>query len=375
VTTQSLAGGLEPDPSLRPVPWRRMAWVTWRHHWLTLAGVVAVLGAVAVYLLITGLPMHHAYAAVAACRPASSPTCQQVAHDFLSTYVHGVLVTAGLLQAIPVLIGTFAGAPVLAREFETGTFRYAWTQGFGRSRWAVAKLAPLAVAVTVAAAALSLLFSRYYQPIIGAGGGDSPPLAATIFDLRGVALPAWTLAAFAIGALAGTVVRRVVPAISVTLALWIGLAVLTGAYLRPHYEAPVVSTNPNAPAGALVLTQGPLRDGKPASLDTINQTLAPVEVQALTLDLFHPGPATPPSFGDPLRYLLQHGYKQFTTYQPGSRFWPFQRIEGSWLLALALILITATVWLVHAARPEHPPYTESPGRQTRRLSLPHVEVF
>ena len=33
---------------------------------------------------------------------------------------------------------------MLARELETGTFRYAWTQGFGRWRWTLAKLAPLA---------------------------------------------------------------------------------------------------------------------------------------------------------------------------------------------------------------------------------------
>ncbi|MGD0605948.1 MAG: hypothetical protein ABSA53_20450 [Streptosporangiaceae bacterium] len=33
---------------------------------------------------------------------------------------------------VPALIGAFAGAPVLARELETGTFRYAWTLGSGR---------------------------------------------------------------------------------------------------------------------------------------------------------------------------------------------------------------------------------------------------
>ncbi len=27
------------DTSLRPVPWRRMAWVTWRQHRIALAGV------------------------------------------------------------------------------------------------------------------------------------------------------------------------------------------------------------------------------------------------------------------------------------------------------------------------------------------------
>ncbi len=50
-----------------------------------------------------------------------------------------------LLQAVPALIGAFLGAPVLARELETGTFRYAWTQGFGRWRWTLAKLVSLAV--------------------------------------------------------------------------------------------------------------------------------------------------------------------------------------------------------------------------------------
>ena len=346
MTTQTMPAPPNPHATLRPLPWRRMAWVAWRQHRLALAGVVAVFGAPAVYLLISGLPLHHAYAAVTACRPAGSATCRQVAQNFLNAHVHGVLVTAGLLQAIPALIGAFVGAPVLAREFETGTFRYAWTQGFGRTRWTIAKLAPLATAVTVAAAAFSVLFSWYYQPIIGAGGGDSSPLAPTIFDLRGVALPAWTLAAFAIGALAGILIRRVTPAMFATLAVWVGLAVLTGAYLRPHYEASLVTHNANAPADALVINQGLSRGGKPASLDMINQTLRPVGVEAITAEVFRAGPSTPAGFGDPMQYLTAHGYTQSTTYQPASRFWPFQWIEGSWLLALSLLLIATTVWRV-----------------------------
>ena len=46
------------------------------------------------------------------------------------------------------------------------------------------------------------------------------------------------------------------------------------------------------------------------------------------------------------QYLAQHGYTQWTSYQPASRFWPFQWIEGGWLLALSVLLIAATVWLV-----------------------------
>jgi hypothetical protein len=333
------------DARLRPLPWRRMAWVTWRQHRLALAGVVALFGAAAAYLLVTGLPMHDAYAAVAGCRPAGSDFCNRVVNDFLRTYAPGVGVTFGLLQAIPALIGAFAGAPLLAREFETGTFRYAWTQGFGRARWTVAKLTPLAVGIAIASAAFSVLVSWYVKPIIDAGDNNGP-LYPTLFDLSGVALAAWTLAAFAIGLFAGILVRRVVPAMFATIASWSALAYVTGAFLRAHYLAPVVTSSPNIPIGAWIINQGWFKGGNPAGVDTINQILAPVDVRVVTPNLFQPGPATPANLGDPVQYLIQHGLTQLTTYQPASRFWTFQWIEGGWLLALSLILIAATVWMV-----------------------------
>ena len=60
------------------------------------------------------------------------------------------------------------------------------------------------------------------------------------------------------------------------------------------------------------------------------------------------------------QYLVQHGYTQLTTYQPASRFWPFQWIEGGWLLALSVLLIAATVWLVRRRS----------GLNTRAATLP-----
>ena len=57
------------DASLRPLPWRRMAWVTWRHHRIALGGVAVFLGALAVWLWIAGLQLHHAYAAAARLSP------------------------------------------------------------------------------------------------------------------------------------------------------------------------------------------------------------------------------------------------------------------------------------------------------------------
>jgi ABC-type transport system involved in multi-copper enzyme maturation permease subunit len=322
-----------------------MAWITWRQHRLALAGVAVLFGVAGVYLLITGLVMHHAYGAVAACHPAGKFICMQLANNFLGTYAPGVGPVLGLLQVIPALIGAFVGAPVLARELETGTFRYTWTQGFGRVRWAVAKVVPLAVAVTVAAGAFSVLVSWYVQPLFGAGDSNGP-LYPTVFDLRGVALAAWTLAAFAIGVLAGILIRRVIPAMFATIAAWGGLAFVAGAFLRQHYAAALVTTSLNVRAGAWLISRGWFRGGQPASLAMINQTLRPIDIQAVTPGLFQPGPTARASLGDPALYLIHHGYTQLTVYQPVSRFWAFQWIEGGWLLALSLLLIAATVWLV-----------------------------
>ena len=50
--------------------------------------------------------------------------------------------------------------------------------------------------------------------------------------------------------------------------------------------------------------------------------------------------------GNPLLCMAQHGFTFWTSYQPASRFWPFQWIEGGWLLALSVLLLAVTVWLV-----------------------------
>jgi len=322
-----------------------MAWITWRQHRLTLAGVGVLLGAAAAYVLVSGVRMHHAYAAALACHPASSDVCHQVVNDFFNKYASDAAVAAGLLHVTPAVIGAFAAAPVLAREFETGTFRYAFTQGFGRVRWTIAKLAPLAVLVTAASAAFSVLFSWSYEPIIGTRGYGPGPLEPSVFDLRGVTFAAWTLAAFAIGAAAGVFIRRVIPAMFATLAVTAGLTLGTGLYLRRHYEPALVSTDPSIAPPDWVLSQSWTKDGKPASLFMIDGALHPVGVQALTLERFQPGPGTPDNF-DPVQYLSHHGFTQVTTYQPASRFWTFQWIEGGWLLAVALILVAVTVWRV-----------------------------
>jgi len=304
-------------------------------------------GALAAWLWIAGLQLHHAYAAAAACHPSSSAACQNLIAAFQSTNV--ILKGGFVLQPVPALIGAFVGAPMLARELETGTFRYAWTQGFGRRRWTVAKLVLVGVAVAAIAGAFSVLVSWYYQPYLASGNGavfSSPsPLSPGLFDLRGVTFAAWTLAIFAIGALAGMLIRRIVPAIVATLAAYTGLALLAGNVLRQHYLTPLVAKGSNLPGSAWVTSEWWTKGGKVAFSGRPSVHL----LQQLCPASFVPGPgggiAVRGAFS-PTTCLVRHGYTQWSDYQPASHYWPFQWIEGGWLLALSVLLIAVTVWLV-----------------------------
>jgi uncharacterized protein YneF (UPF0154 family) len=341
----------EDDAGLWLVPWQRMAWVTWRQHRFALGGVAVLLGGLALYLWLTGLQMHHAYAIVAACHPASSYACQNQAINFDTAYGPTAQTVATLVIAVPMLIGAFVGAPVLARELETGTFRYAWTLGVGRRRWTLAKLVPLAVTPAIATGLFSLLFSWYYQPFFA--DGSNIPLDPKLFGLRGVAFAAWTLAAVAIGALAGLLIRRVVPAIAATLAACAGLTLAAGLYLRQHYMTPLIGRNLfNPPVSAWVISGWWTKGGTTISQSTMNQIMNTMFRQIMRAILpknvnsndikFYKGTANT----HVLNYLTHHGYTQWTSYQPGSQFWPFQWIESGWLLALSVLLIAATAWLV-----------------------------
>jgi hypothetical protein len=356
-TTSSPAAGVFPASAIairtppargRAVPWTRLAWVTWRQHRTMLAGAAALLGALSLYLLIMGLKIHGAYAKVASCHPAASAHCQSLANAFRHAYYggqSGSVVTSGLnaqtipflLLAVPVLLGVFAGAPLLAREFESGTVRFAWTQGCGRVRWTITKLVLLAAVLTAAAEAFSLLFSWYFHPFLADGQTGQFPMQ--LFGTSGVDFAAWTLAAFAIGAFAGALIRRTVPAMAAALATCTVLDVVTMMSLRQRYQAPLSSRGANLPAGntAWVLSNwytGP--NGKVQSQQAINNLIqhAPARVQRSL---------NPNSLE---AWLSQRHYTQWWSYDPQSRFWHFQLIEGGWLLALSVILIAATVWLV-----------------------------
>jgi hypothetical protein len=217
----------------RPVPWPGMLWVTWRQHRGLLTSVLVVFAAAVSALLVYGQRIHHDYAILRACRPAASPACQGISNYFNSTDWHlGNYLQVAVLAA-PVLLAMFAGPPVIARDLENSTYRYAWTQGIGRVRWTIAKLVIIGAVVTIAAFAIGELFAWFFAPFLTTE--NLTVYSPSVFDTRAISYAAWTLTALCLGAFLGTLTRRILPAMAITPVLFAALAALTWFDLRHDY--------------------------------------------------------------------------------------------------------------------------------------------
>jgi hypothetical protein len=123
------------------------------------------------------------------------------------------------------------------------------------------------------------------------------------------------------------------------LAAYAGLVLTAGMFLRRRYLTPLVAANLNLPGSAWIQSQWWTEGGRVAftgrpPIDLLNQLCSET------------GPGKPTS-ASIAQCLSKHGYTQWIRYQPASRFWPFQWIESGWLLTLSMLLIAATVWVVH----------------------------
>jgi hypothetical protein len=315
VLTLPAQPGQDVGHAIRPVPWRRMIWVTWAQHRAMLTGLTAVLGAVALFLLGMGLWVHHNFSVLMACSPQGSQACQTLNHTFNSTDWTIANTLLILMNLAPALIGAFTGPAVMARELETGTFRYAWTQGIGRVRWTIAKLVLLAAVITVLTWAFSQAYTWFFAPFLQQQD-TLTVLSATVFDTRGIAFAAWCLMSFTVGAFLGMLLRRLIAAMAVTLGVYLGLAVVTWVYLRERYPVALVTSN--------------------ASLFNLH----------VTASLINGFPSAEPNTSPWVLSIWNVGRTPYWRYIPVSRFWPMQLIESGWLLALSVILMAATVWLV-----------------------------
>jgi hypothetical protein len=309
-----------------------MAWVTWRQHRPQLLAAAGLVLAFAVAALATSLPVHDAYhrQALSSCLPPSTrPGCDLLVAHFRGEFAW-IAQLGRYLFFLPGL-ALLVGAPLLAREFEHGTIRLAWTQGVSRRRWLLSKTMLLGIAVVAAAAIVGAIAIWWRAPFDHVDGRIRP----ASFDVEGLVVPAYAFYALALGVLAGLVLRRTLPAISLAAAAFVATRIGVEALLRPHYLAPlhraVTGTAP-VPRTRDWVFHDTLVDAVGRRITTGREDLAVVHAQQAGIDA--------------QQYLASLGWRRLITFQPADRFWTFQAIEmGIFVTLGALAILSAVVLL------------------------------
>src|SRR5205814_8144758 len=174
-----------------------------------------------------------------------------------NNHYHGLQFLVPLFLVVPLLIGLFWGAPLVARELEDGTHRLVWTQSVTRRRWFTTKVALVGGAAAAGAVAFAELVTWWSSMFTRA---NADRLTPGIFDIRGIVPVAYVLFALALGVFVGTLVRRTLPAMAATLGAFIGVRILVTLFLRAHYLAartlsaplPVAGGGKGGPGGILL---------------------------------------------------------------------------------------------------------------------------
>jgi hypothetical protein len=349
-------------------------WVSWRQFRPQAIVAAAALAVIAVLLAATGPGIVSSY------RSAGLATCHVNCGASASNFINGV---GGLDQALfnativigylaPALIGIFYGAPLIAREFEAGTYRIAWNQSVTRARWTAIKLGLVGLVGVAAAGLLSLMVSWWANPIdqaAGLGGSASlQRLDPLVFNARGVAPLGYAAFAFAAGVTAGVLLRRTLPAMAITLVVFAAVQFAMPTLVRPHLLPPAHTTAPlNAQSAGISITGNPGSPpvirvtgnfSKPGAWVLSDATITPSGA-ALTKPpaaCLGPGQNAGPqsSAGGPgqcISALVDMHLRQYVAYQPASRFWPLQGIETGIYLILATGLGVVCGWQVRRKRP------------------------
>jgi hypothetical protein len=342
----------------------RFAWLQARAQSMTTAAIVAAL---AIAATVTGIQLSHLYHdTVASCAANCDLTVNRfLAHDH---FLQGAL--NFLIRIAPAVLGLFWGAPLIAREFEAGTYRLAWTQSVSRSRWLLTKLAVAGLGVVVAAGVLSLTVTWWFRAIDHVNGGQYD-----VFDARDIVPIGYALFAFMLGAFVGAVARRTLPAMAVTLGGVIFARIATMLWIRPHllppahktmsvYEAggfgfeirnggePILRVGGGTPTNAwelsnhLVTNSGHRATG--SQLAAFVQQYCPIFATPPgppSGSGVRKGPGSPEAL-DACRTQAAKLFHVAVTYQPAGHYWPLQWLEFGLFTVLALACAAGCYWWV-----------------------------
>lgn len=258
---------------------------------------------------------------------------------------------ARLVLVVPALIGIFWGAPLLARELESGTYRLAWTQSVTRRRFLAAKLGLVGGASVALAGLLSWVVTWWSTP---ADLVSLDRLSSSVtFSERGLVPLGYAAFAFAVGVVLGLLLRRTVPAMAATLATFVAARLAFAQWVRPHLMAPVHMTVPLTAAavrGFFVSTAA-----SPLSVTVSAPHAGDWMVSSSSQHALDAGGKLVYRVGDKLRnvppsefraYLAKLDLHVLVACQPASRFWSFQIAETACFVAAALVLTALCFWWV-----------------------------
>jgi hypothetical protein len=328
----------------------RVIQTTWIQHRAALISFAGILVAIVTAIAVCQIYTHGSYASYVnhgcVARPINHVPCGDLDNTLqnMNDVFTGLLIVLGVL---PILVGAFVGAPLLSNEFESGTFRFTWTQGMGRTRYFLTTFAVLALFFTIITLVIGILFGNWYAHPFEVTGADSH-WQGGLFDTTGWMLAAWSLFALACGSFLGAITKRTVSAIAATAFVVAGL--LGAAYeVLPHLLKFWTLSSSKIPASDLTygllngnqlirglndnwVVGGYLTGPKGQVLNSVSANK--IFDRALSSNGGSVGAA---------RWLSNHHYTLWTTYQPSSHFWVFQSVEVVVVLGLAALLIAGTV--------------------------------
>jgi hypothetical protein len=366
-----------------------MIWVAWRQFRTQALVTLALLAAFAVLVLVTGLHLRDIYNSLGGAHCGARGDCGALIDQ--DRTLPDVLGPA--LLAIPALLGMFWGAPLLARELESGTHRLAWTQTVTRRRWLLVRVALVGVAALAVAGLASWLVSWWFAPLDAVNMNRFDP---SVFTERGIVAIGYAGFAFALGVAAGALTRRTLPAMAATLLGFIAARIAVTLLVRPHLLPPreslfpltlgkSVELLPSASGLSVFAGVPPLPNAWAISASLVDRAHRALSTSQLHDLLLHNCPTvTGPGKGEELtegaflpcaRALSQH-LQLLVSYQPPSHYWPLQALETVIFLAAALALIGATVWLV-GRRAARKPAAGGSGERTanpRALTIAAIVV-
>jgi ABC-2 family transporter protein len=327
-----------------------MIWFTWRQFrtqtWVTVGGLAAL----GVVLVITGRSIADAYQAanLAGCGSDCSTAIEAFLRD-AKAGLNGTVYTlaTNAMYVVPALIGLFWGAPLIARELETGTHRLAWNQSVTRTRWLATKLAIIAAAAAATVGLLSWAITTWARRIDDATGDRIEPLT---YGARGIVPIGYAIFAFTLGVTAGMLIRRTVPAMAATLGVYLAAVAAMPLWIREHLTPPIHTIQPfdvdrltgmlinptdwsmqvlaQAPNNAWVLTNQTITTTGQAFTGPADQQYCGMDKGAQACE----------------QWLGTLGLRQDLTYHPTSHFWSLQWAETGILIGLAILLTGFCFW-------------------------------